>query len=123
MALTKAAVTILASVAVAAGSTKASPGQTGTSVNCTAYHGGEIGWKATNGSSAPAAPVSITLQVSHDGTAWYDYYTITGDTAASGVTSGAVLLDRGVMYLRAIAYGNTTNPVTVELYLQAVTAV
>lgn len=121
MALTKAAVSVLASQSLAAGSTKASPGITGSSVNCTAYYGGELTWKVTNGASAPGAAGAITLQASHDGTNWFDYFTVGGDIVASSVNSGSVLLDRGVMYVRAIAYGNTTNAVTVEVQLQAVT--
>ena len=121
MAITKSAVSILASQSLAAGSTKASPGITGSSVNCTAYYGGEVTWKITNG-TAPGVAGAITIQASHDGTNWYDYYTGGGDTVASSVNSGSVLLDRGVMYVRAIAYGNTTNAVTVEVQLQAITA-
>lgn len=121
MALTKSAVSVLASQSLAAGSTKASPGITGSSVNCTTYYGGELTWKVTNGASAPGVAGAVTLQASHDGTNWFDYFTAGGDTVASSVNSGSVLLDRGVMYVRAIAYGNTTNAVTVEVQLQAVT--
>lgn len=121
MAITKIPVTVLASQSLAAGSTKASPGATGSSVNCTGYYGGELTWKITNGSSAPGAPAIITFQASHDGSNWYDYYTIGSDTVSSSVNSGAIVLDRGVMYLRVIAYGNTTNAVTVDAQLQAVT--
>lgn len=121
MAITKSAVAVLASQSLAAGSTKASPGITGSSVNCTAYYGGELTWKVTNGASAPGVAGAITVQASHDGTNWFDYFAAGGDAVASSVNSGSVLLDRGVMYVRAIAYGNTTNAVTVEVQLQAVT--
>lgn len=123
MAITKSAVTILTSTSVAAGTSKTSPGATGSSVNTSAYYGGELTYKITNGASAPGVALSITFQASHDGTAWYDYQMMGGDTTASSVTSGSIRLDDGVMYVRAIAYGNTTNAVTVEAYLQAVTAV
>lgn len=123
MPITKSAVTVLASASIAAGGTKASPvtAGIGASVNCAAYYGGELTWKITNGASAPGVAANLTFQVSHDGTNWCDYYTVGGDTTASGVNSGSILLDRGVMHLRAIAYGNTTNAVTAEAYLQAVT--
>jgi hypothetical protein len=122
MALTKAAVTVLASTSNSTySSTKASPGITGSSVDCRAYYDGELTWKITNG-TAPGVALSLTFQASHDGTNWYDYYTVAGDVTASSVNSGAIKLDKGVMYLRAIAYAYTTNPVTVEAYLQAVTA-
>jgi hypothetical protein len=121
MAIAKSAVAVLASQSVAAGSTKAAPAVTGAAVDCRANYGGELTWKITNGASAPGASGIITFQASHDGTNWFDYHTVGGDTVASSVNSGSALLDRGVMYLRAIAYGNTTNPVTVEAQLQAVT--
>jgi hypothetical protein len=94
----------------------------GSAIDCRAYYGGELTWKITNGASAPGAALSLTFQASHDGTNWYDYYTVGGDTTASSINSGSIQLDRGVMYLRPIAYGNTTNAVTVESNLQAVTA-
>jgi hypothetical protein len=124
MALTKTAVTVLASTSVAAGTLKTAP-VAGSTINLTQSgtpaYGGELTYKITNG-TAPGVALSLTFQVSQDGTNWYDYYTIAGDTTVSSINSGAVQLDRGVMYLRAIAYGNTTNAVTVESYLQAVTA-
>ena len=121
MALTKAAVTILASTTAAAGTSKASPGATGSSIDVRAYYGGELTWKITNG-SAPGVAATFLFQSSQDGTNWYDYHQAGGNTTASDVTSGTVQLGRGIMYIRAIAYGNTTNSVTVEAYLQAVTA-
>lgn len=123
MAITKSAVVVLASTSASAGSTKASPGATGSAIDCRTYYGGELTYKITNGGSAPGVALSLTFQASPDGTAWFDYYTVAGDTTASSVNSGALQLDRGVMYVRAIGYGNTTNAVTVEAGLQAVTAV
>lgn len=125
MAISKSAVTVFASASVTAGGTKASPHATGIggTIDVRAYYGGEIGFKITNGGSPPAVAITLTFQVSHDGTAWYDYYSTAGDIVASSINSGSFILDRGVMYARLIAYGNTTNAVTVESYLQAVTAV
>lgn len=123
MPITKSAVAVLASAPIAPGGTKAAPvaAGIGSSIDCRAHYGGELTWKITNGASAPGVAASLTFQVSHDGSIWYDYYTVGGDTVASSINSGSILLDRGVMYLRAIAYGNTTNAVTVEANLQAVT--
>lgn len=122
MAISKTAVVVLASVSIAAGGSKAAPsaGGTGATVDCRNYYGGELTWKITN-STSPGAPLLITFQASHDGTNWYDYYTISGDTVASSINSGSIQLDRGVMYLRTLAYGNTTVSVTVESNLQAIT--
>jgi hypothetical protein len=121
MAIAKTAVAVLIAASSTAGSTKASPGATGAAVDCRTYYGGELTYKITNGASAPGAPCVLTFQVSHDGFNWYDYMTVAGDTVASSVITGSILLDRGVMYVRGIAYGNTTNAVTVDATLQAVT--
>lgn len=123
MPITKSAVSVLASASAAAGSTKAAPGAAGAAIDCRAYYGGELTYKITNGGSAPVAACALTFQASPNGTDWFDYQTVGGDTIASSITSGSILLDRGVLYVRAIAYGNTTNAVTVEAGLQAVTAV
>jgi hypothetical protein len=122
MSLAKSAVSVLASVTVTAGSTKAAPGTTSSTVNTSTYYGAQLMWKITNGVSAPGTPLSLTFQVSPDGTTWYDYYTATGDVVASSINSGSLKLDRDVMNLRAIAYGNTTNGVTVQSDLTATTS-
>jgi hypothetical protein len=124
MAITKSnKVIIAAGTSCAAGTTKASPGVTGTAYDCTTYYGGELTWRITNGSSAPTVACTIQFQISPDNSTWYDYYAVAGDVTASSAYSGAFILDRGAMYVRAIAYGNATNAVTVEAALQAVTGV
>lgn len=119
MAITKQAVTILAATSVPAGTTVAAP-VASASIDVRAFAGGEWGYKIFNGVSAPTVPCTVMLQTSHDGVGWCDYFPIGGPPGASGVTSGSVTMTRGVMYARAIAYGNTTNAVTVESTLQAV---
>jgi hypothetical protein len=124
MAITKSLKTIIAAgTSCTAGGTKTSPSITSTATDCTTYYGGELNWRITNGSSAPTAAGAITFQVSPDNTTWYDYFSVGGDTTASSTYSGSIILDRGVMYVRAIAYGNITNAITVEATLQAVTGV
>ena len=118
MAITKQAVTSLAPANVPPGTTQAVP-VAGAPVDVRAFAGGEWGYKITNGSSAPTVAATMVLQTSHDGSNWYDYFTIGGAAGASGVSSCSVKMSDGVMYARAIAYGNTTNAVTVESYLQA----
>jgi hypothetical protein len=123
MAISKTAVVILAATTSTAGTTtKASPSVTGGSVDVRSYYGGELTFKITNG-TAPGSACVVVFQASHDGTNWYDYQLVTGTVTTSDVVSGSILLDRGVMYVRAIAYGNTTNNVTVEAHLQAITGV
>jgi len=118
MAITKQAVAILAATNVAAGTAAAAP-VAGVAVDVRAFAGGEWAYKITNSASAPTVPCTLVLQTSHDGTNWYDYFTVGGSVAASGVTSGSVAMSVGVMYARALAYGNTVSAVTVESHLQA----
>lgn len=123
MAIAKTSVVLLASASVAAGTTKAAP-VAGGAIDCNNYYGGELTYKITNGANAPTAPCAVTFQISHNGLGdWYDYQTAGGDTIANSVNSGSILLESGVMFVRAIAYGNTLNAVTVEAHLQAKTAV
>lgn len=122
MALSKASVAVLTATSGAAGSTKASPGAAGGWIDCRAYYGGELGYSITNGSSAPGAAGTLLFQVSPDnGATVFDYQAVAGDTVASSVNTGSIILDRGVMWVRAIGYGNTTNAVTFAASLQAVT--
>lgn len=120
MAISKNAVVVLAATSVPAGTLKLSP-VAGPAIDCRAYYGGELTAIVTNGSSAPGAPCTLMFQSSHDGTVWADYQGVTGDTTASSVNSQSIMLDRGVMYVRPIAYGNITNAVTVRADLQAIT--
>jgi hypothetical protein len=111
-----------ASTSVAAGTTKASP-VTGSTVDARTAYGGELTWRITNGGALGAA-CTIMFQTSDDGTDWYDYFAVSSSDLVSGtVTQGpSVTMGRGGMYLRAIAYGNTTNACTVEAGIQMVTA-
>jgi hypothetical protein len=124
MAISKQVKTLIASAtSVAAGTTKASPAVVGSSVDCTTYYGGDAVYKITNGGSAPTTAVALTLQSSPDGTNWYDYFTVGGDTTASSSYSGVVPIDRSIMYVRCIAYGNATNAVTVEAFLMVTSGI
>lgn len=118
MAISKQAVIVLAPTSVPAGTTLASPVSGSSDVRN--FSGGEWVYKITNGSGAPSLPATIILQVSHDGTNWYDYFIVAGNTTASGVVSGSVSMSKGVMYARVIAYGNTINSVFVESFAQVV---
>ena len=123
MPITKTAVVVLASTSVPPGTAKATPIE-GAAIDCRAYPGNSgLEYKITNGASAPTLPGMIMFQVSRNGLSWVDYQLVGGDLVASSVASGAITIERWVMYVRAIAYGNTVNAVTVEAHLQAVTAV
>lgn len=99
---------------VPAGTTRVAP-VTGPVVDMRTFLGGELVYRISNG-GALGAPCTIMLQVSPDGANWFDYdQASSGDLAAGTVVQGpSIPLGRGGMYVRAIAFGNTTNACTVE---------
>lgn len=128
MAITKQKITALASTSCAAGSSKATAiantsGANTGSIDMTGKYGGDLSYSLTNGSSAPGVAPTLTIQHSADNATWYDYATVGGDTTASSVNSGTIWLDQGLMYVRGLVYGNTTNAVTAQIDIAAITAV
>lgn len=122
MAITKTSISVLAAGAVNPGSTKAAPGRVSDAIDCRGHYGGLATYSITNGPSAPTAAMSLTFQVSTNGATWCDLWTVAGDTAAGSSLSSTIDLPRAAMYARAIAYGNTTTPVTVAVDLHAITS-
>lgn len=106
---------------VPAGTTKASP-VVSSVIDARTGYGGELVYRIIN-SGALGAACAITFQTSPDGTNWFDYYTVYSSDLLSGtVTQGpSVPMGRGGMYLRAIAYNNTTSACTVEGGIEQVT--
>lgn len=94
--------------------TKANPQATGTTVNLAGIYGGVLHWKIKNGASAPTVAPTMIIQLSHDGTNWYDHWTVGGDTVASSDNSGNIEIPRAAQFARAIVFGNATNAVTVD---------
>jgi hypothetical protein len=103
-----------AGTSVPAGTVKGSP-IISSVVDARTGYGGELVYRITNGGALGAA-CTIMFQTSPDGTNWFDYYPVSSSDLLSGtVTQGpSVTMSRGGMYLRAIAYGNTTSACTVE---------
>lgn len=110
-----------AGTSVPAGTTKASP-VIGNMVDARTAYGGEMVWRITNGGALGAA-CTITFQTSSDGSNWFDYQNVYSSDLLSGtLTNGpSIALGKGGMYVRAIAWGNTTNACTVEGGVQLVT--
>lgn len=105
----------------AAASTKASPGVNSGWVDIRTYDGADVGWRIVNGGSAPGVAPTLVVQQSPDnGTTVYDYAQVGGDTTASSDNSGSIYVDRAVMYVRIIGYGNTTNAVGMGADISAV---
>ena len=122
MPATKASVPLFAAgTSVPAGTTRAAP-VIGNTVDLRAGYGGLIDWSIANG-GALAAPCVIMFQTSPDGVKWYDYQPAYSSDLLSGtITPGpSIPLSRATMYLRPIAYGNTTSACTVESTLEHVT--
>lgn len=106
---------------VPAGTTKAAPVASSV-VDTRLGYGGEMTWRITNG-GALGMPCIIMFQLSRDQSNWFDYQPVASQDLLNGtVTQGpSIKLNQGVMYLRAIAYGNTTSACTVEAGIQQVT--
>jgi hypothetical protein len=122
MAATKAAAALFAAgTNVPAGTTKAAP-VIGNTIDCRAGYGGLIDWRITNG-GALGVVCTIMFQTSLDGSNWFDYQPVSsGDLLSATVTQGpSIFLTRAAMYVRPIAYGNTTSACTVEAVLEQVT--
>lgn len=122
MAITKTSLVLIAAAAAAPGSTKASPAIAGAAVDVRGHYSGLLTYSIANGATAPGAAVILTFQVSSDGAAWRDLWTVSGDTVAGSTPSGCIDVPRAAMFVRAIAYGNTVQSVSVAVELQAVTA-
>jgi len=103
--------------------TKADP-VASVAVDLRLAYGGEITWRITN-DGALGAGCAIQPQVSQDGIDWYDYCipVMSQDLLSGTVTQGhAIKISKDVMYLRLLAYGNTTNTCKVQAGIQATTA-
>lgn len=103
-----------AGTSVPAGTAKAAP-VVGQTIDARTFLGGELVYRIAN-SGAVGAPCTIMFQTSPDGLNWFDYMPVSSSDLLSGtVTQGpSVPLGRGAMYVRAIAYNNTTSACTVE---------
>jgi hypothetical protein len=83
-------------------------------IDVSTSYGGELTYRITN-SGALGSPGILMFQISQNGTDWYDYQPIASKDNLSGtVTPGTISLVRPAMFLRAVAFGNTTNAITVQ---------
>jgi hypothetical protein len=98
---------------VPAGTTRASP-VIGNVIDLSIGYGGVAHAKITNGASPPTAGGTIEIQASPDNVLWTFYDQMLGDSAAGSGGTASIPVDKGVKYLRAIAFGNTVNAVTVD---------
>jgi hypothetical protein len=118
MAATHTSRTIQASASNGAGSTT-----TGTAVNLTAAYGALIVANITNGGTGPTVGCDCVVQVSNDGSTYYEFSRQTAPTTNSASTDFAIELPPPVMYARVVFVGNTGQAVSVSAYLCELTTV
>lgn len=118
MATTKAAATMQASASNAAAATT-----TSTSVNLTTAYGAVILAKVTNGATGPTLPCSVTVNVSSDNATWKVYATQAAGTTLSTAYPMAFDIPMAVMYAQVVFTGNSAQAVTVEAFVEYVTAI
>lgn len=124
-AVTKTSVSILAAVSVPAGGTKASPNSLGIGawIDVTAFNGGLLGGRIRNtGGTVTAAGQMVwqwTPEASGTPTKIYDLWGFGGDLPNGSDVSTSIRLDKEVIRVRVICYGNTSSAVTFESDLAA----
>jgi hypothetical protein len=125
MPTTLATGTVLASVSVPAGGTKAAPVAAGVGqvVDLGLHYGGDYFVRFTNGATGPTAAAAATLYGSYDGNDWFEVTTVFGDLVSAGPPSGYVVpIDLPVRYVRGDGWGNTGQAVTITIIVSRVTA-
>jgi hypothetical protein len=118
MATTHTSGTLQTSASNAAGSST-----TSTTLDNTTGYGAIITAKVTNGSSAPGAGATATVNVSPDGSTFYFWAAQTAGVSASTAYSMAFDVPLHAIKAQVVFSGNTTNAVTVEAQYQQTTAV
>lgn len=84
-------------------------------------YGDSFAWRITNGSNAPGSPVTIVFYgVVGTGAnqRLYEIDRVSGDTVAGSSPSGSIMCPPGFSYFTAKAFGNTSQNVTVEVFLE-----
>jgi hypothetical protein len=120
MAMTVAEATIIAAgTSIAAGGTEASPVAAGIGATVGPYadYGCSFAYRITNGASAPGAPMTMVFYGVAGGRL-YEVARVAGDTVANSSYSGAIACPPGFPSYTAKSFGNTTNAVTGEVYLE-----
>lgn len=115
---TKTARTLQSSVSNAAGGTK-----TGGTVDLSTAFGMLVTGRVTNGATGPTVGCDFVLEVSHDGTDWFEFSRLVSDPGNSAVSEFAVELPASVIKARSLFEGNTGQAVTVESYGHELTSI
>jgi hypothetical protein len=120
MAMTLAEATIIvAGTSIAAGGTEAAPvpAGVGTTVGPFADYAASFAYRLTNSGGALGAPATIVFYVSVGGRL-YEIDRVSGDMVSGSSIGGSIPCPPGYPYATAKVFGNTTNTVTAEVYLE-----
>lgn len=97
------------------------PAGAGAVVGPFADYGNTFSYRITNGATAPGAPVVIVFYGITAAGRWYEIDRVSGDVVAASASvvppSGTIPCPVGYVSFTAKAFGNTSQNVTVEVYL------
>lgn len=114
MATVKTPTTIWSSQTLTAGAGDT----TSSSVDLTDGYGAVLMVRLLNGGTGPTIAAQVQIQVSHNGSDWYNSGTLVGSAAANASISwGIIAIDPAVPYVRLVAGSNTGQNVTVSAYI------
>lgn len=120
MAMTLAEATIIAAgTLIAAGGVEATPvaAGVGNTVGPFADYAASFAFRLANSAGALGAPATIVFYVSAGGR-MYEVDRVSGDMVSGSSISGSIPCPPGYPYATAKVFGNTTNAVTAEVYLE-----
>ena len=120
MAMTIAEATIIAAnTSIAAGGTEATPVAAGVGLTVGPFtdYSASFAYRLTNSAGALGAPATIVFYAVVGGRL-YEVDRVTGTTGAGDVSSGTVPCPPGFPSATAKVFGNQTNAVVAEVYLE-----
>jgi hypothetical protein len=120
MAMTIQEVAIIAAgTSIAPGGTEVSPLAAGApaAVGPFVDYADSFTYRITNGATAPGSPLMIVFYGVAGGRL-YEVDRVAGDSVASSTFSGAIACPPGFGSFAVKAFGNTSQAVTVEVYLE-----
>src|SRR4051812_11930721 len=118
MASTHSSGTLQASVSNTAGGTT-----TSTTLDLSTAYGAIVTAKITNGATAPTVACTVTLNVSPDGTNFYQWQQGTGNLTNAGVQPLGFQIPPEAIRANLVFTGNTGQAVTVEAQYQLLTGI
>jgi hypothetical protein len=121
MAVTQSSAAIWSSQTLTAGGGNT----TSSAVAVGAYYFASLDFSLTNGGTGPTVAAQVQIQVSNDGTNFYNFGgAFVGSTAASAVVQwGGIQLPLGISHVRLVAGSNTGQNVTVNADIGYISAV